>query len=149
MLRDVTVTAPAGGTMADLVSALNASAGGVGLYGGFALDADGRLAFAGGNGGADITILADTTARGAGGPSMTQLFGLDPAQAAARASGFSIRADIAADPAQAGLRRAEPRRRDAEPRRWRSATAAARWRSALPARSPPASPPPARSARAA
>ena len=99
MLRDVTVTAPPGGTMADLVAALNAQSGGVGLYGGFNLDADGRLAFTG-QGGAQISFLEDTTARGSGGPSMSQLFGLDPAQAAARASGFSIRSDIAANSAR-------------------------------------------------
>jgi flagellar hook-associated protein 1 FlgK len=96
MLRDVKVSVPPGGTMADLVAALNDTGSGVGLYGAYALDTDGRLAFTPNATGGQVAVIGDTTARGAGGPSMTQLVGLDPQLAAARASGFSIRSDIAA-----------------------------------------------------
>ncbi|HEX8233883.1 MAG TPA: flagellar basal body rod C-terminal domain-containing protein [Caulobacteraceae bacterium] len=97
-LRDVAVTVPAGGTMADLLAALNSSASGVGLYGGFSLDADGRLAFAG-NGGVQLSLLDDTTQRGAGGPSVSQLFGLG-ARAATSAGDYALRKDIAAAPSR-------------------------------------------------
>lgn len=94
-LKDVSVTVPEGGTMADLVNSLNSSSSGVGLYGSFSLDDDGRLAFKGNSTGAQLSVLSDKTERGAGGPSMSQLFGLDPQASAARASRFSVRNDIA------------------------------------------------------
>jgi flagellar hook-associated protein 1 len=97
LLRDVSVTVPPGGTMADMIAALNAPGQGVGLYGAFALDADGRLAFTPNGTGAQVAVTGDSTARGPGGPSATALFGLDPALNAARASSFAIRRDIAAD----------------------------------------------------
>ena len=99
-MTDVKVTAPAApATMADLVSALNSPTGGVGLYGAFALDGDGRLAFTPRPGsGAGLSVVSDTTVRGgAGGPSVSTLFGLGEAVRADRTGGYAVRADIAAD----------------------------------------------------
>ncbi|MGZ8371317.1 MAG: flagellar hook-associated protein FlgK, partial [Caulobacteraceae bacterium] len=99
-LRDVKVTVPAAGTMASLISALNSSAGGVGLYGAFSLDAEGRMTFAPNGLGAQISVVGDTSERGSGGPSVSQLFGLDAASAARRTTSFSIRGDISANPSR-------------------------------------------------
>src|SRR5690606_1961021 len=46
-IRDITVAVPAGGTMADLVNALNSTTTGVGFHGQFTLDERGALTFAG------------------------------------------------------------------------------------------------------
>jgi flagellar hook-associated protein 1 FlgK len=84
--------------MQDLLNSLNDPATGVGLYGQFSLDSEGRLAFAQTNGsGAVLSVLQDSTSRGAGGPSVTELFGIGPAERASRTSLFSVRGDIASD----------------------------------------------------
>lgn len=101
-LRDVTVAVPAGGTMQDLLNALNANVGGVGLYGQFSLDADGALSF-GGVSGAGVSVVNDNTSRGAGGPSVSELFGIGESQRAARVSTFEVRKDIAANPMKLAL----------------------------------------------
>jgi flagellar hook-associated protein 1 FlgK len=98
-ITDVTVTTPAGGTVQNLVTALNASSGGVGLYGQFTLDSSGGLTFAPNTpGGASISVVTDKTSRGVGGPSISQLFGIGDQQRASRTDSFSVRADIAAAP---------------------------------------------------
>lgn len=103
-LRDVTVTAPPGGTMTNLLDALNAAAGGVGLYGRFNLDSQGRVAFTATTAPpAQLSVLSDETSRGPGGPSFTALFGIGSGQRASRADGFSIRQDVAADPRRLAL----------------------------------------------
>lgn len=99
-LRDVAVTVPAGGTVQDLLDSLNATSGGVGLYGQFALDADGRMTFASSLPGVSMSVIGDTTQRGTGGPAFSQLFGLGTGAGAARASGFSVRSDISSDSAK-------------------------------------------------
>jgi len=100
-IRDVAVAVPAGGNMQDLLNALNATSGGVGLYGQFSLDADGQMAFSPTNGG--ISVISDNSQRGAGGPSISELFGIGGAQRGGRAGRFEIRADIAADPSKLAL----------------------------------------------
>lgn len=97
-LRDVTVAVPAGGTMADLVNALNATSGGVGLYGQFSLDARGALTFAGSAPNyATLSVAEDGTQRGAGGPSISQLFGLG-AEREGRAQRYSVDSSIVNNP---------------------------------------------------
>jgi flagellar hook-associated protein 1 FlgK len=99
-IQDVTVTAPPGGTMQNLLDALNDPSTGVGLYGKFSLNSQGALTFAPTTpGSASIAVLKDTTQEGAGGPSMSQLFGIGVAQQASRTSTFAVRADIQANPA--------------------------------------------------
>jgi len=104
-IRDVTVAVPAGGTMQDLLNALNAPTTGVGTYGQYALDADGALKFTpSGSAGAAIAVVQDGTERGGpGGPSMSQLFGMGQAERVGRVSSFQIRDDIAKDPAKLAL----------------------------------------------
>jgi len=104
-VSNVTVTVPPAGspTMQDLLNALNAPIGGVGQYGSFSLSSQGALAFTPSSPGTTIGVTADTTQRGAGGPSMSQLFGLGQAQQAGLAGSFQIRPDIAADPMNMAL----------------------------------------------
>ena len=97
-LRDVTVTVPAGATMTDLLTSLNANTGGVGLYGQFSLDARGALTFTGSAPGhAALSVVEDNTQRGAGGPSISQLFGIG-SEREGRAQRYSVDGQIANDP---------------------------------------------------
>ena len=102
-LRDAAVTVPSGGTVGDLVTALNSNTSGVGYYGAFSLDSDGRLTFASNQPGVSVDVLSDTSQRGTGGPPVSQLFGIDPSISAARATSFSIRSDILADSGKLAL----------------------------------------------
>ena len=104
-VADVKVAAPAApATLGDLVGALNNPTGGVGLYGAFALDADGRLAFTPRPGvGDSLSVAGDTTARGPGGPSVSTLFGVGEAVRIGAASTFAVRPDIAADGSRLAL----------------------------------------------
>jgi flagellar hook-associated protein 1 FlgK len=101
-IRDIAVAVPSSGTtMGSLVSALNAPVGGVGLYGSFALDANGRLGFTPATGsGVTLSVVQDTTARGSNGPALTSLFGIGDSTRANRTASFSIRSDIAQNPAR-------------------------------------------------
>ena len=105
-ITNATVTVPPAGSpaMSDLLTALNAPVGGVGLYGAFALDSNGELAFTPKPGsGVSLAVASDTTSRTVGGATMSSYFGLDPATRAQRTDDFSIRSDIAADPSHLAL----------------------------------------------
>jgi flagellar hook-associated protein 1 FlgK len=105
-VSQVTVTVPAAGspTMQDLLNALNSTTSGVGQYGAFSLNSDGAMTFTPNTpGGASISVVTDTTQRGAGGPSISQLFGIGPATQANTATAYSIRSDIAANPMNMAL----------------------------------------------
>lgn len=99
VIRDITVPAPAGATMNDLLTALNSPASGIGFYGQFSLDASGALTFGGGPPlNANISVVTDTTQRGAGGPSISELFGLGALERARRADRFHVDAALYNDP---------------------------------------------------
>lgn len=103
-IHDINITLPSGGTVQGVLDALNSPTSGVGLYGQFALDANGGLGFTPSSpGSASITVLSDQTQWGVGGPTVTQLFGIGAAQGASRATSFSVRSDIAADPSKLAL----------------------------------------------
>jgi flagellar hook-associated protein 1 FlgK len=100
-LRTVTVAVPSAGnpTMGDLVNALNSNANGVGLYGSFTLDAQGDLTFTGTPPqNAQVSVAQDTTSRGVGGPSISQLFGLGAAARSARAGDYQVNPTLTANP---------------------------------------------------
>jgi flagellar hook-associated protein 1 FlgK len=100
-LRTVTVTVPPASSpaMSDLVAALNNNATGVGLYGSFTLDAQGGLAFTGtAPQNAQLSVVSDTTQRGVGGESVSQLFGIGEAARSARAGSFMVNPAMAANP---------------------------------------------------
>ena len=103
-IRDIAVTIPAAATMQDLLDSLNSNTTGVGLFGAFSLDSDGQLSFApSGTSGISASITADNTSRGAGGPSISQLFGLGVIERNGRPGRFSIDAGLAADPTKMSL----------------------------------------------
>ena len=102
-IKDVAVAVPAGGTMQDLLNALNNSTTGVGLYGQFGLDANGQMSFAPGAAGYGMTVVSDNTERGAGGASITELFGIGEVQRGGRAERYALRADIKANSSKLGL----------------------------------------------
>ena len=96
-LRMAQVSVPAGGDMNSLVTALNSASSGAGLYGAYALDANGRLSFTPNQQGVSVSVVGDTSQRGSGGPSVSQLFGLPSTSQTPLAQSFSVRGDIAAD----------------------------------------------------
>ncbi|MBX9802302.1 MAG: flagellar hook-associated protein FlgK [Caulobacteraceae bacterium] len=103
-LRDLQVAVPAGGTVGDLVSALNDPATGVGRFGAFALAADGTLSFTGyGNPAPTLSVLEDRTTQVPSGVSVTELFGIGTGTRASRADGFAMRADIRQSPSRLAL----------------------------------------------
>ncbi len=102
-IKDVAVAVPAGGTMQDLLNALNNSTTGVGLYGQFGLDANGQMSFAPGAAGYGMTVVSDNTERGTGGASITELFGIGAVQRGGRAERYALRSDIKANSAKLGL----------------------------------------------
>ena len=105
-LRDLQVAVPAGGTVGDLVAALNDPATGVGRFGAFSLAADGSLSFSGfGNPAPTMTVLEDRTTQVPSGVSATELFGIGGGVRASRADGFALRADIRQSPARLALAR--------------------------------------------
>ena len=98
-ITNVTVTMPAAGTMQGVVNALNSSSTGVGLFGQFTLSSTGALTFTPNTpGGASLTVVSDNTQRGAGGASLSQLFGIGDLQRASRIGSYSVRSDIASNP---------------------------------------------------
>lgn len=104
-IRDVTVAIPAGGTVADLLAALNDPATGAGRFGAFALNpADGTLQFNATNSPAPrLTVLEDRTTQVPSGVSITELFGIGGGVRASRADGFTMRSDIRQSPGRLGL----------------------------------------------
>ncbi|MDQ0463336.1 flagellar hook-associated protein 1 FlgK [Caulobacter ginsengisoli] len=108
-LRDVPVTVPAAGTMQNLLDTLNDPTTGVGLYGAFALDPDGRMAFTANTGsGVALSVLSDDTERGVGGPSMTALFGIGAAERGGRASRYTLDPSITGNPNLLAMAKLDP-----------------------------------------
>ena len=102
-LRDIEVAVPAGGTVDDLLAALNDPTTGVGYFGAFSLDGSGALTFTSSKTPApQLSVLEDRTTQVPSGVSLTELFGIGGARAS-RADGFSIRADIRQSPSRLAL----------------------------------------------
>ncbi|MDC7676250.1 flagellar hook-associated protein FlgK [Asticcacaulis machinosus] len=91
ILAKVDFAIPAGGTMNDLLTALNSTTAGVGSYGQFTLSGEGELVFNGyGTPANKLGVLSDQTARlNASGASFTEFFGVGGTQAS-RISSFSV-----------------------------------------------------------
>lgn len=98
-IQDVTVTTPAGTTMASLLGALNASPGGVGAYGSFSLDTNGQLSFkANANSGVTVAVLDDKTANTGTGASLSTLFGIGANMRNSITGSYSVNANLLANP---------------------------------------------------
>ena len=103
-IRDIQVAIPAGGTVGDLLTALNSAVTGVGRYGSFALDANGEMKFTAlGDPAPRMSVLEDTTTQVPSGVSATELFGLGGGVRASRADGFKVRTDIQQSPSKLAL----------------------------------------------
>ncbi len=103
-LQDVAFAVPAGGTMADLVTALNDPITGAGRHGSFVLDSQGALSFRPNTPGAiSLSVLDDRTSQAPSGVSISSLFGLGAGVRASRADGFSLRTDIRQNPGRLAL----------------------------------------------
>ncbi|MFO1014496.1 MAG: flagellar hook-associated protein FlgK [Caulobacteraceae bacterium] len=103
-LRDVTITVPAAGTMQSLLTAMNDVNTGVGLYGTFSLDANGAMSYAPLNSnGSSLSVLSDATKRGAGGPSISELFGIGPGERSNRAARYNVDSNIMSNPSRLAL----------------------------------------------
>jgi flagellar hook-associated protein 1 FlgK len=101
-IRDIQVAIPTGtGSMQETIDALNSRNSGVGLYGTFSLGSKGELTFAA-NGATPVTlsVVEDTTQRGAGGPSLSQLFGVGMSERSTRGGLFKIDPAMEANPAK-------------------------------------------------
>jgi flagellar hook-associated protein 1 FlgK len=103
-INDVVVSVPAAANMSDLLASLNSTTSGVGLYGQFSLDAHGAMVFTPTQPmNANYSVISDNTERGAGGPSMSQLFGLGVKERALRASRYQVDPLIVASPSKLAL----------------------------------------------
>jgi flagellar hook-associated protein 1 len=97
--------AGAGADWDDLIGALNASGTGLGEFGAFSIDpASGRVSFAN-NPAFQITLVSDSTQRGATGVSFSALQGLTEASTSARALEINVNASVAADPGRLAVGR--------------------------------------------
>ncbi len=98
------VTVPAAANMSDLLASLNNNTTGVGLYGAFGLDANGVLSFTpNATADAKVSVVTDNTQRGAGGPSISQLFGLGVQERSTRASRFQVSTIFNSDPTKMAM----------------------------------------------
>lgn len=104
-IRDLTVAVPAGGTVGDLLTALNDPATGVGRFGAFALNpTTGAMVFTPiGNPAPRLSVLGDRTTQIPSGISLTEMFGIGGGVRASRADGFSLRTDIRQSPSKLAL----------------------------------------------
>ncbi|MCH8488650.1 MAG: flagellar hook-associated protein FlgK [Oceanicaulis sp.] len=98
--RAAQITVPVtGASLQDQINALNNPASGLGQYGQFSLDGDGRLSFqsAPGYQNFNIDLTRDSTQRATTGLSFSQLFGLGDAARMTRAESFSVNPDVRSD----------------------------------------------------
>ena len=99
--RTISISAGLTGPVSDwneLLTELNATGTGLGEYGAFALNpSTGRLAFTA-NPAFQVTLVSDSTRRGATGVSLSALHGLSAAATAGRALETNVNAKVAADP---------------------------------------------------
>ena len=103
-ITDVVVAVPPAANMSDLLASLNSTTSGVGLYGQFGLDSKGALKFtASAPTNATISVVKDETERGAGGPSISELFGLGVVERSSRASSYSVDSTISSTPSRLAL----------------------------------------------
>ena len=98
-IRDIPITPTPGGTMQDLLDQLNSRAGGVGLYGQFTMNGKGQISFSTNTAWpVNMSVVADSTERGVGGPSISQLFGVGPAERSTRGEKFFVNKAMDSDP---------------------------------------------------
>ena len=102
IVKNVSVTATAGQSIGDVVTALNSAMGGAAT---FTLNSDGSISTATSAlyPGYTLNVTNDTTQRGSTGVSFSQLFGLGSNARAAEAVGFDLTSAVSADPTRVGF----------------------------------------------
>ena len=95
---NATVSIPSGGTMADVLAALNSPSTGLGPYGTFSLDSNGQLSFTASSTPAPTLSVTSDTTSWAGGPALTQLFGITPGVQADLTTTYCHQPDHPAEP---------------------------------------------------
>lgn len=101
-IRDIQVAIPTGtGTMQETIDALNSRNSGVGLYGAFTLGSKGELTFTSNSATpVNLSVVEDTTQRGVGGPSLSQLFGVGMSERSTRGGLFKVDPAMDANPSK-------------------------------------------------
>jgi flagellar hook-associated protein 1 FlgK len=101
-IRDIQVAIPTGtGSMQETIDALNSRNSGIGLYGAFALGSKGELTFTPNSATpVSLSVVEDTTQRGVGGPSLSQLFGVGMSERSTRGGLFKVDPAMDADPSK-------------------------------------------------
>lgn len=96
-----------GGSVNDMIAALNNPATGIGRFGSYALDASGKLNFtpAPGYGEYEVALTSDNTQRGTTGLAFSQIFGLGEAAVLNRAESFQVDPVIRADTSRMAMAR--------------------------------------------
>ena len=84
--------------MADVLAALNNPSTGLGQYGTFSLDSNGQLSFTASSTPAPTLSVTSDTTSWAGGPSLTQLFGITPGVQADLTTTYAINPTILQNP---------------------------------------------------
>ncbi len=95
---NVTVPIPAGGTITTVLDALNDPTTGLGRYGTFSLDNTGQMTFAASSTPAPTLNVTSDTTSWAGGPSLSQIFGVGQGVQTARAGTFSVASGLQQNP---------------------------------------------------
>ncbi len=100
-----TIPMVTGGSVGDIITALNDTTSGVGRYVTFALDSDGQLDYTANPGyeGFELALTGDDTSRGTSGVSFSDLFGIGLDARASRAEGFAVDTKIRADSSRLAL----------------------------------------------
>jgi flagellar hook-associated protein 1 FlgK len=95
-VRQATVSMPSGGNLSGVLSALNA---GVGAYGSFSLNTAGALVFTSNSSmPVTVSVATDATTNSAGGPQLSQMFGIGDGATAALTGTYSVNPNIAKNP---------------------------------------------------
>lgn len=94
-----TIPMTTGGSVGDVITALNDTTSGMGRYVTFALDTNGKLGYTANAGyeGYELSLTGDDTSRGTSGVSFSDLFGIGLDARASRAEAFSVDPAIRAD----------------------------------------------------
>jgi flagellar hook-associated protein 1 len=104
--RDIAVP---GGSISDMMDALNDVGTGLGLYGGFSLDSKGQMKWtpAPGQGDVKLDVVTDVGPRGDTTRGFAQMFGISATARETRATSLTINSAIAADPRKLAFARAD------------------------------------------
>jgi flagellar hook-associated protein 1 FlgK len=102
LVRGVSITPAAGGTMQDVLDALNDPTTGFGGYLVFSLDSSGQLVSTAASGYSSLRLetISDTTVRGGTGLSLSELFGIGSSHRIDMAANFAVSSSLSGQPSR-------------------------------------------------